>query len=138
LAAGLLGTLVSAALCQPIQPTERPGDLPDFKKAEERYNRSASFRTDSFWLGYAYYTKAVAGYRLAQYWLNQGRNNPDVQTGYRDAQTNVAKAEKAWKTARAEYEQKQHRQGVQACDEMLRYAQNLADHVNKGTGGPPR
>ncbi len=107
----------------------RAGDLPDFRKAESLYVKSAGFRTGQFDLGYSYYTRGVRGYRLA----HSSGINADVQTGYRDAADNAKKADKAWKEAKDEYAQKGTEEGVKACDEMLGYAKSLLDHVNAET-----
>ena len=132
--AGLLAGLLAAAVAptlaqQPVPTRDAPGDLPDFRKAESLYVKSAGFRTGQFDLGYSYYTRGVRGYRLA----HSSGINADVQTGYRDAADNAKKADKAWKEAKDEYAQKGTEEGVKACDEMLGYAKSLLDHVNAET-----
>jgi len=117
---------------QPLTPQPKPGEPADFQLAEQLYLRAQPYANQSFQLGYTYYTGAVRGYRLARHWLSQNPNawtNPDVQFGYREAVDKLRKARSSLEQARGEYQQRQHRQGIQDCVEMLGYVQQLEGRI---------
>lgn len=135
LAALVLGAAGAANGFEPIRPRPAPGDLPDFRKAEQLFNGSKDRISGNAQLGFHYYLGAVQGYRLAQYWTRQGKpNHPDAANGYADARRQLGKAEATLKEEKAACAKAGDAAGAEFCEKMLGFVQNLQAQVRKETG----